>query len=221
MQQLFDNTHIFVMLAFQGGHGKFPWEIICGDLDGWIPAERPPLGVPLRDPSALRHAVSTTWIQYFHDSQTGRIPADRRIQLRKVFAGLSPIDPSLSQESSRHLEYIPQQNQETWVLEFTDTVTRCHAPGGMEYPAASVAYAKFLKSSEAKAAAKAADVHSLIPPSFLALPTGSHSPTVAIDGQEKALVLKWANLLPGDYGTLVPELVDAINEFQAHSPTLS
>jgi hypothetical protein len=213
-----NDTNICVLLAWQGGHGKFPWEIVCGDLDGWISVERRPLGVPLSDPSALRLAVLTTWTQYFHDSQTGRIPSNRRIQLSKVFAGLSPIDASLSQESSRRLEYIPQQNRETWVLEFTDTVTRCHASGGMEYPPASVAYARFLKRSEAKAAAKAAATLSAVPPAFLGLPTGSHPPTVAIDGQEKALVLKWANQLPDAYGTLVPELLDAINEFQAHSP---
>lgn len=192
--------------------------MVGADMDTWISPSRRPPGLILSDPSGLRRAALVAWIEYFRDSQTGRLLPDQRIQMRQVFAGLSPIDVSLSQESSRRLEYIPQQLRETWVLEFTNTVTKCHAPNSMEYPATSLAYLKFLKRSEAAAAIPLATVP-VLPDGFFGLPIGNPDPSAAIDGQEQALILKMADSLPvADYGTLVPELIDAINTFEAHSP---
>ncbi|KAG8779016.1 hypothetical protein FRC12_024683, partial [Ceratobasidium sp. 428] len=131
----------FTMLwtkVWHGGSGKVPWELIGGDLDSWIPAHRRPAGAILGDPNSLRLGTVGAWVEYFQDCQVGKIPLERRVQFSKVFAGPSPIDPSLSQETSRQPQILPQHNKETWVLEFTDTVTRCHAPGGMEYPDTSV-----------------------------------------------------------------------------------
>jgi hypothetical protein len=53
---------------------------------------------------------------------------------------------------------------------------------------------------------------------FLDLPTGNTHPTAIIAGQEKALLLKWANALPKAHGTLIIELVDIVNELQFHLP---
>ncbi|KAF8596093.1 hypothetical protein BDV93DRAFT_563697 [Ceratobasidium sp. AG-I] len=213
---------VFTLLwVYQGGQGKFPWEIVCADLDAWISADRRPPGAILSDPSFMRHAALTTWLQYFRDGQSGNLPPHRHIQFSKVFAGLSPIDASLSQESSRSVEYIPQQMRETYVLQFTETVTQCHAPRGMEYPPASLAYAKFLKRGVASAAANALLSLPAIPETFLELPIGELSSIASIDGQEQALIFKLASLLPGAYGTIVPELVDSLNAFQANSPASS
>ncbi|KAF8597210.1 hypothetical protein BDV93DRAFT_513526 [Ceratobasidium sp. AG-I] len=213
---------VFTLLwVYQGGQGKFPWEIVCADLDAWISADRRPPGAILSDPSSMRHATLTTWLQYFRDGQSGNLPPHRHIQFSKVFASLSPIDASLSQESSRSVEYIPQQMRETYVLQFTETVTQCHAPRGMEYPPASLAYAKFLKCGVASAAANALLSLPAIPETFLELPIGELSSIASIDGQEKALIFKLASSLPGAYGTIVPELVDSLNAFQANSPASS
>ncbi|KAG8719904.1 hypothetical protein FRC09_010423 [Ceratobasidium sp. 395] len=209
-----------LLWAWQGGYGRFPWDLVGGDLDSWIPSNRRPTGAVLSDPSSLRLASLAVWIEYFQDSQSGKIPLDHRLQFSKVFAGLSPIKPDLSQESSRRLEHVPQHNKESWVLEFSDTVTRCHAPGGVEYPEPSIAYAQLLKRSELMALAAAQQAAALAKPGhFLDLPTGDHSPNTLIDGQEKALILKWAGLLQVEAPReLVIELVDAINEHQAHLP---
>ncbi|KAF8598063.1 hypothetical protein BDV93DRAFT_512780 [Ceratobasidium sp. AG-I] len=213
---------VFTLLwVYQGGQGKFPWEIVCADLDAWISADHRPPGATLGDPSSMRHATLTTWLQYFRDGQSGNLPPHRHIQFSKVFASLSPIDASLSQESSRSVEYIPQQMRETYVLQFTETVTQCHAPRGMEYPPASLAYAKFLKRGVASAATNALLALPAIPETFLELPIGELSSIASIDGQEKALIFKLASSLPGAYGTIVPELVDSLNAFQANSPASS
>ncbi|KAG8793304.1 hypothetical protein FRC12_003179 [Ceratobasidium sp. 428] len=215
---------VFSLLwVWMGGQGKFPWELVCGDLDAWIPAHRRPAVATLADPSSLRHAQLVTWLEYMRDCQSGVIPLDRRIQFSRVYAGLSPIDDALSQESTRYLEYIPQQARETWVLEFTDTVTRCHAPGGMRYPENCVEFGKFLKRGEVAAwqeAAEAAEALALPtkPAEFLELPTGDVSPSTVIDGQEKALILKLADGLPDLYRTPIFEIVDSVNTHQAHSP---
>ncbi|KAG8719735.1 hypothetical protein FRC09_010685 [Ceratobasidium sp. 395] len=210
----------FSMLwAWQGGYGRFPWDLVGGDLDSWIPSNRRPTGAILGDPTSLRLASLAAWLEYFQDSQSGKIPLDHRLQFSKVFAGLSPIDPNISQESSRRLEHVPQHNKESWVLEFSDTVTRCHAPGGVEYPEPSIAYARLLKRNELTALAAAQRAAALTKPDyFLDLPTGDQSPSALIDGQEKALIFKWAESLKEDDRALVIELVDSINEHQAHSP---
>ncbi|KAG8760734.1 hypothetical protein FRC12_009511 [Ceratobasidium sp. 428] len=205
--------------AFQGGHGKFPWEIVCANLDSWIEPHRRPTNAVLADPSTMRRSDCITWIQYFHDCQEGVIPPDNHFQLARVFAGPSPIDPSLSQESSRRLEYIPQQCRETWVLEFTHTVTRCHAPEGMSYPSACLEYGKFLKSGNATSTLTEpySSVYTHIP-GFYALPTGDSYPSALITGQEEALVTKYATELPDTSGPYVLELVEAINTHQSHLP---
>jgi hypothetical protein len=120
-------------LVFQGGQGRVPWESISADLDAWIPAHRRPAGIELADPNHLRLPAVLAWLEYFTLCQTGAIDIARYIQFAKVNAGLHPIDPALSQESSRRLETIGP-NKEQWILEFDQTVTNCHAPGGMEYP---------------------------------------------------------------------------------------
>ncbi|KAG8691061.1 hypothetical protein FRC08_010282 [Ceratobasidium sp. 394] len=189
-----------VRLAFkflwlwQGGSGPFPWEL-------------------------LRHAALVVWLEYFRDCQSGIIPPENHIQFSKVFAGPNPIDRHLSQESSRRLEHIPSQSRETWVLEFADTVTRCHAPGGVDYPTQHIKYAKYIQRCEARAAAAAAVASApILPREFIELPTGDRSPTSVIDGQEKVLILKWAEELPDAHRALVVELVDAINAHQSHLP---
>ncbi|KAG8723744.1 hypothetical protein FRC09_001951 [Ceratobasidium sp. 395] len=205
--------------TWQGGSGKFPWELVGSDLDSWIPSHRRPPGVTLGDPTSLRLPTLAAWIEYFQDSQAGKIPPERHVQFSKVLAGPSPIDPGLSQEVSRRLEVTPQNTKATWILEFTDTVTRCHAPGGVEYPEASIAYARLLKRNELMVLATAQQAAALAKPDhFLDLPTGDHSPSAVIDGQEKALILKWAGSLNDIDGGLVIELVDAANEHQAHLP---
>ncbi|KAG8698264.1 hypothetical protein FRC08_006033 [Ceratobasidium sp. 394] len=203
---------------FQGGQGRFPWELVSADLDSWIPVHRRPPGATLTDPSTMRLSLCMTWMNWFHDEQKGVIPLDCRTQLSRVFAGLSPIDSSLSQESPRRLEFT-HQNKETWILEFDETVTRCHAPGGMSYPPASVEYAKYIKRHPEALSASSAElapsvtfsgllsasswsspVSSSPPrsehPDFLELPTGESHPSATIDGQEKALLLKWSEELP-------------------------
>ncbi|KAG8783620.1 hypothetical protein FRC12_019511 [Ceratobasidium sp. 428] len=157
------------------------------------------------------------------DCQNGVIPLDRRIQFSRVYAGLSPIDASVSQESSRHLEHLPHQTREPWVLEFSETVTRCHAPGGMRYPKTSVEFGKFIKRGEAAAWEEAAEALALPakPAEFLDLPTGDHSLNAVIDGQEKALIFKYADQLEYKYRTPILELVNGVNSLQAHSPALT
>ncbi|KAG8695685.1 hypothetical protein FRC09_009000 [Ceratobasidium sp. 395] len=215
---------VFSLLwVWMGGQGKFPWELVCADLNSWIPVNRRPTGVTLADPSSLRHANLVVWLEYMRDCQNGVIPLDRRIQFSRVYAGLSPIDASVSQESARHLEYLPHQTRETWVLEFSETVTRCHAPGGMRYPETCVEFGKFIKRGEAAAweeAAEAAEALALPakPAEFLDLPTGDHSLTAVIDGQEKALIFKYAEQLEYKYRAPILELVDGVNSLQAHLP---
>ncbi|KAG8775813.1 hypothetical protein FRC12_001265 [Ceratobasidium sp. 428] len=215
---------VFSLLwVWLGGQGKFPWELVCADLDSWIPTNRRPSGATLADPSNLRHADLVVWLEYMRDCQNGVIPLDRRIQFSRVYAGISPIDASLSQESTRYLEYLPHQTRETWVLEFSDTVTRCHAPGGMRYPETNIEFGKFIKRGEAAAweeAAEAAEALALPakPAEFLDLPTGNHCLTAVIDGQEKALIFKHAEQLEYKYRAPILELVDGVNSLQAHLP---
>ena len=154
------------------------------------------------------------------------------MQYSQVIAGLSPIDPSLSQESSRRLEFIPQQNREVWILEFSDTVTRCHAPGGVEYPKASIEYGKYLKRPlvirspvvqpvaevTPHVAPNVATRVTRMPDKFLGLPTGDAHPSAIIVGQEKDLLLKWADAVSETYRTLIIELIDSINTLQFHLP---
>ncbi|KAG9078794.1 hypothetical protein FRC06_008163, partial [Ceratobasidium sp. 370] len=213
--------------AFQGGQGRFPWELVSADIDSWIPAHRRPAGATIADPSTMRLSLCLVWINWFHDKQTGVLPLECRTQMSRVFAGLSPIDASLSQESSRRLEVIPHQNKETWGLEFTETVTRCHAPGGMTYSPTSIEYAKYIRRNPAalsvssatlSVSSSASSLALCRPPEFLELPTGESLPTAMIDGQEKALLLEWAGELPELLRTYVVELIDAINAHQAHLP---
>jgi hypothetical protein len=193
-----------------------PWELICANLDKWIPANRRPFGSTLDDPGNLRLSAVVTWLEYFHMSQSGTIPPERHIQYAQVIAGPNPIDPSLSQESSRRVEFIPQQNKELWILEFKDTVTKCHAPGGIEYPDSSIKYGNALPTIRGKRSTSATPDRKI--DDYLDLPTGNTHPTAVIAGQEKALLLKWVTALPEAYGTLIVELVDVVNELQFHLP---
>jgi hypothetical protein len=212
--------------VFQGGQGRVPWESISADLDAWISSNRRPPGVGLADPNDLRLAVVMAWLDYFILCQSHSIPFDQYIQFRKVTAGLHPIEPAHSQESSRRLETIAP-NKESWVLEFDRTVTACHALGGMDYSDASLEYAKSLGRSKTLGGAAGVGVaarnSNLLDPQVvlahhLGLPTGRTHPTCVIDGQEKALLVKWCSALPPECSSLILELVDAINEMQAHSP---
>ncbi|KAG9120235.1 hypothetical protein FRC07_004353 [Ceratobasidium sp. 392] len=202
-----------------GGYERFPWDLVGGYLDSWIPSNRRLTGAILGDPTSLRLASLAAWIVYFQDSQSGETPLEHRLQFSKVLAGLSLIDPNISQESSRRLEHVPQHNKESRVLEFSGTITRCHVPGDVGYPEPSIAYAQLLKRNELMALAAAQRAAALTKPDcFLDLPTGDQSPSALIVGQEKVLIFKWAESLKEDHHTLVIELVDSINEHQAHSP---
>ncbi|KAG8712929.1 hypothetical protein FRC08_013917 [Ceratobasidium sp. 394] len=209
---------------FGGGHGKVPWEMISADLDAWIAPDRRPPGVGFGDPNDLRMSVVVTWLEYFILCQTGAIPPERYIQFSKTLAGPHPIDPALSQESSRRLETIAP-NKECWVLEFDKTITSCHAPGGMQYDDESLEYAKFLDQAKATAAAAARSKRVAsqtakddILPEHHGLPTGPANLTSVIDGQEKALLTKWCSSLPAECSSVILELIDAINDLQAHLP---
>ncbi|KAF8595398.1 hypothetical protein BDV93DRAFT_575386 [Ceratobasidium sp. AG-I] len=227
MQKVF-RLFMKALWIWQGGQDKVPWERISANLDDWISAVRRPFGSPLGDPGELRLSVIITWIEYIQLCQSGAIPPEKHVQYSQVIAGMNPIDPSLSQESSRRLEFIPQQNREVWILEFSDTVTRCHAPGGIQYPKASIEYGEYLKrppvirpplaQPPAEVTLNIATRPARVPNEFLGLPTGDAHPTAIIVGQEKDLLLKWANAAAEPYRTLILELINGINTLQSHLP---
>ncbi|KAG8783907.1 hypothetical protein FRC12_019218 [Ceratobasidium sp. 428] len=93
----------------------------------------------------------------------------------------------------------------------------------MRYPETSIDFGKFIKRGEAAAWEEAAEVAEALalpakPVEFLDLPTGDHSLTAVIDGQEKALIFKHAEQLEYKYRTPILELVDGVNSLQAHLP---
>ncbi|KAF8594419.1 hypothetical protein BDV93DRAFT_515798 [Ceratobasidium sp. AG-I] len=188
MQKVF-RLFMKAVWIWQGGKDKVPWERISVNLDDWIPAAHRPFGSPLGDPGELRLSVIITWIEYIQQCQSGAILPEKHVQYSQVIAGVSPIDPSLSQESSRQLEFIPQQNREVWILEFSDTITRCHAPGGIQYPKASIEYGEYLKrppvirpplvQPPAEVTSNIATRPARVPNEFLGLPTGDAHPTSA------------------------------------------
>ncbi|KAG8735346.1 hypothetical protein FRC10_010689 [Ceratobasidium sp. 414] len=211
-------AYFAALWAYQGGYGKVPWELISTDLNTWILPHRRPPGVEFGDPNDLRLAAVLTWLEYFTLCQTGTIPRNQYIQFAKVLAGAHPIDSTLSQESSRRLE-ITGLNKEQWVLEYTETVTRCHAPGKLTYPDESVEYAQFLARIKTAPAGNPKSLASLDSTAMLlGLPTGRAHPTAVIYGQEKALLIKWCTALPSECSSIILELIDAINGMQSHSP---
>ncbi|CAE6527001.1 unnamed protein product [Rhizoctonia solani] len=207
-----------LLWGWQGGCGRFPWELICANLDDFIPQECRPENATLGDPSNLRTSIVLTWLEYFHACLGPAFPAHQCIRFSKVFAGLNPIDPSLSQESSRRLEFIPSQNREAWILFFTGPVTRCHAPNGLEYPPESIAYAKHVRSAATRVVESTPPTQRI---NNLDLPLGDTHPKAVILGQEKELIFKWAEQLPESSRRFVTELIDAINELQAHLPAIT
>ncbi|KAF8600554.1 hypothetical protein BDV93DRAFT_559218 [Ceratobasidium sp. AG-I] len=224
------NLHpcIPAIIGLKGGQDKVPWERISANLDNWISAVRRPFGSPLGDPGELRLSAIITWIEYIQQCQSGAILPEKHVQYSQVIAGVSPIDPSLSQESSHRLEFIPQQNREVWIIEFSDTVTRCHAPGSIQYPKASIEYGEYLKrppviqtpvvQPPTEVTPNVATCAARVPDEFLGLPTGDAHPTAIIVGQEKALLLKWAHAAAEPYRTLIIELINSINMLQSHLP---
>jgi hypothetical protein len=186
---------------------------------------RQPRRLDLREPPSIWFASWRSWgastlghghlDRVYSNCQSDAIPVKQHIQFSQVIAGPNPIDPSLSQESSHQLEFSTQQNRELWVLEFSDTVTRCHAPAGMEYPEASVKYGKYLK----RPPVPITPIIPIQPPdTVLALLTGNTHPADMIEGQEKALLFKWASVVPDLYGVLIIELVNGTNELESHLP---
>lgn len=156
--------------------------------------------------------IVLVWINYFHEGQDGTIAAGKRFQFCKVIAGPSPIPESQSQELSRRQEFFTQHNRELWVFVFKATVSKCHAPDGMQYSEHSLAYARFITNHQVPADQED-------PPEWLELPPGDPAnPTAVIEGEEKALILDWATQLPEAQRELVVELVDAVNEHQTHIP---
>ncbi|KAF8691957.1 hypothetical protein RHS03_08684, partial [Rhizoctonia solani] len=163
-----------------GGCGRFPWELICAQLDNFMHPECRPEGAILGDPSNLRSSMVLKWLEYFHAFLDPNFPLHRRTQFLKVFGGLKPIDPALSQESLRRWEFIPSQNREGWVLFLTKPVTRNHAPNGLEYPPESITYANYLKP--------AAQVHSTKDTDKPELPLGNTSSSAPLHSQDAVAV---------------------------------
>ncbi|KAG9126349.1 hypothetical protein FRC07_003779 [Ceratobasidium sp. 392] len=199
---------VFTLLwVWQGGHGKLPWELVCNDLDTWVHPDRRPAGAVLGDPNTLCFPIVLARLKYYTLCQSSALPPERRPQFTKVLTGPSPINPSLSQESSRRLESIPHQNNEVWILEFGKTVTKCHALGGMTYSAESLEYAEYLECK--KAAAASALKANALPAPYLGLPTGSAHQMCVIYGQEKALLIKWCRSVPAECSSIVLKLIHA------------
>ncbi|KAG9088175.1 hypothetical protein FS749_002373 [Ceratobasidium sp. UAMH 11750] len=197
----------------QGGAGKsIPWEEIWANVDKWIDPERLPEGAEWKDPSSMNVAQLFLFLTYVRDCEAGVIPENKQIQFRRVIAGSSPIDQSDSQESSR--EQVTRKRKLVYELTFEDTVTRCHAPGGMSYPPESLDYAAFLVNGSSTPA-----INNDAPPEWLGLPTNASSvPGASVNPAEQAALDAWLWLLPEDDRRLAVTLLETYKEFQAHLP---
>jgi hypothetical protein len=76
--------------VWQGGHGKVPWELICANLNKWIPSNRRPFSAALDDPSNLRLSAVVTWLEYFHMCQSGAIPPEQQSSTPKSLPVQTP-----------------------------------------------------------------------------------------------------------------------------------
>lgn len=150
-----------------------PWEEISKDVKRWIEPERMPVRAEWKDPSSLPLSAVLVWLDHFAGCQDGTIPPANKFQFCRVIAGVHPIAPERSQESSREL--VRRANKDTWVLTFNDTVTLCHQPTGMKYSDASKAYAEFITTGNYALSS---------PPDELADSTNTPNGTIDGDAQE-------------------------------------
>lgn len=192
---------------FLGGVGKVPWEEISNAVEEWVDPARMPVGAEWKDPSSLSLAAVLVWLDYFIDCQNGTIPPNKRFQFRRVVAGLRPIAPGLSQESSRKL--VRRAHKDTWTLTFDETVTKCHQPNGMRYPDASKAYAEFLATGNCSSEAST--------PKWNGLPGGANT-CVLIDDDTTKAISNYVAQLPEDARELVTKLLDVLARHQSHNP---
>ncbi|KAG8689344.1 hypothetical protein FRC08_010994 [Ceratobasidium sp. 394] len=202
---------------FGGGAGKScPWEEIGRNPEKWIDPERMPEGAVWKDPSAMNMSQVLLWLCFLRDCQDGLVPDEKKFQFRRVYADLSPIDISKSQETSRKL--VTRGDKQTYILEFDTYITRCHAPGGMRYPKASIEYGRFLAEQESAAEQAPPDK-----PEWQGLPTGNRRTLAQVLGEEE---LKTIRELIGQFHDeedkgLATSLLDTLVEFSSHIPALT
>ncbi|KAG9081976.1 hypothetical protein FS749_007252 [Ceratobasidium sp. UAMH 11750] len=199
---------------FAGGAGKScPWEEIGRDPEKWIDPERMPEGAVWKDPSAMNMSQVLLWLCFLRNCQDGLVPNEKKFQFRRVYAGLSPIDVSKSQESSREL--VTRGDKQTYVLEFDTYVTRCHAPGGMRYPKPSIEYGRFLAEQESTAEQAPPEK-----PEWQGLPTGNWRTLAQVLGEEELKVTrKLIDQFHDDEDKeLATSLLDNLVEFLSHLP---
>ncbi|KAG8726645.1 hypothetical protein FRC10_006906, partial [Ceratobasidium sp. 414] len=186
--------------AEAGGVGKVPFEEIGRSLHEWFDPKRLPPDFIWMDPGSMTLANVLVLFDWILRVQSGELGLECMPQYLKVNAGSNPIDASASQETSR--ERIQHKGQDNYFLRFDETVTKCHAVGGVEgmkYSKSSIAYTLWRQTGNLNAANTASSIMSLTPAppaEWMDLPFGAEIPRTAIFGAEKETLMTLAPMLP-------------------------
>ncbi|KAG8692758.1 hypothetical protein FRC09_010974 [Ceratobasidium sp. 395] len=206
--------------AQAGGVGKVPWEEIGRAPHEWIDPERMPAGATWMDPGSMPNDNTFSWLEGIRQGQSGEVDP---FQFRQVIAGPNPIDASSSQETGRKL--VKRDGREVYVLEFADTITKCHAVGGidgMKYSESSMAYTFFRRTGKMrldKTDPPSGTPTTPTPPAeWMSLPFGADVPRSVIYGAEKDTLLSLTPILPQEHRERVENLVQLTNKLQSHLP---
>ncbi|KAG8776239.1 hypothetical protein FRC12_001014 [Ceratobasidium sp. 428] len=209
--------------AQAGGVGKVPWEEIGRAPHEWIEPQRLPPDATWMDPGSMRGGNTFSWLDGIRMGQSGETDDDCIFQFKQVIAGPNPIDASSSQETSRRL--VNRDGREVYMLEFHDTITKCHAVGGvdgMNYSQSAMAYTLFrrtgkmrLDQTDPSSTASAAPTP---PAEWMGLPFGAEVLRSAIYGAEKDNILSLTPALPQEHRERVENLVQLTNTHESHLP---
>lgn len=190
------------------------WSAMAQDVPRYFDPARLPRGLDtvFGDPSKFSQPVTVDWLDFLLGCQTGRVLINRQFQFALIPAGATPIHPTESEESSREL--VLNGGKRTWMLTFTETITKCHQVGGMRYSQVALDYANFLSAGLAYADAVCAP-----PENWLSLPVaGPNIPDHIMSETEQERHAALASLLPESQANRINGLLDSLKDHQHHIP---
>ncbi|KAG8779987.1 hypothetical protein FRC12_023612 [Ceratobasidium sp. 428] len=209
--------------AQAGGVGKVPWEEIGRMPHEWIEPKRMPPDATWMDPGSMRGGNTFSWLDGIRTGQSGETDDDCIFQFKQVIAGPNPIDASSSQETSRRL--VNRDGREVYILEFHDTITKCHAVGGidgMNYSQAAMAYTLFRRTGTMRldqtGPSSAVSAAPTPPAEWMGLPFGAEVSRSVIYGAEKDTILLLTPALPQEHRERIENLVQLTNTHESHLP---
>lgn len=182
----------------------------------WIDLHRLPEGMidKFDDPGHLNLPEIVILVDYFLSCFTGATAQENMFQFKLVPAGNTPIHPSESQEESRELTDRGKGKGRQRYLRFARTVTRCHHPQGMDYPAESHAFATFLATSQGYA-----NADSTPPSEWTGSPAASSSiPDSMFSDTERERYSIMAMLLPDSSRDRANGMLGVLDEHQHNLP---